>query len=718
MKCYVDLWHTCTSREECEGSGQCTDQSWTTIVRSAEHPIDVQFGACFISGFIVQAGLGGIFCFISTDRPGIGCRQHAVLAPDACSGASFYQYAWLTPAMSEAECVNKNQGRYGCQMPETESSLVWYDDDECECQGGIPMYRWDWTDGVWSNGVSRTLQWREIIQPVQKYEWSPSLSFELLQTWLEKNEEQRFSFAVKSEVICENGYVSSSLNTLVCDCFGSNETTQGHNSQCYDQTGDQVEELVGLSGACFQEQSFLKGPSSRLSFGMDSISSGCSLANLSIVSEAWFAVPPPRPSVSFQFEKKPQRGIVLNKKGATVGVLRGDGSVFSFSTLENVVSFSVCLLISDNQTDTTSYPIQDFGYSNKPIGTIFPLGLTDINSTIVIGSLFWCGTIVVDDVPLDGNNIRLFPIQRTENYETEEEDYTSRKTRALMYTLGVCYCICFVLLSFYLINCIRNPTKGQMLMIISALFVILCVFRAVFMFGYPNGIFEGNELAEFVVFEIPTFLLFSVVIASIFFWKRLASRSKFFGGDSAKLRGAIVLGLLLVWSLWVVVTIIYSEVILEENTESPCPGRVAPSYEQQEKDTRTLTIIYQSLIISVTFVLAAIFCFYSYSLISLSKRVSRSKRFVMVIGGTIVLSFFVRCVLFIIILAVEFVSSVYMFLTLMITEVLLLFFLQLQFNSSNFRSLLGGSSTGSTLNDTVGRTTGHVTSKGGSLMDD
>ena len=66
----------------------------------------------------------------------------------------------------------------------------------------------------------------------------------------------------------------------------------------------------------------------------------------------------------------------------------------------------------------------------------------------------------------------------------------------------------------------------------------------------------------------------------------------------------------------------------------------------------------------------------------------------MVIGGAIVLSFFVRCILFIIILAVEFVSSVYMFITLMITEIFLLFFLQLQFNSSRIRLLLGGTSTG------------------------
>ena len=164
--------------------------------------------------------------------------------------------------------------------------------------------------------------------------------------------------------------------------------------------------------------------------------------------------------------------------------------------------------------------------------------------------------------------------------------------------------------------------------------------------------------------------------------------------DSDTLRAVIVSGLVFVWSLWVVVTIVYAEVILKEDGESSCPGRVALSYDEQEEDTRTLAIVYQSLIISVTFVLGAIFCYYSFNLLNFSEGVSRSKRFVMVIGGVIVLSFFVRCILFIIILAADFVSSVYMFVTLMITEVFLLFFLQLQFNFSYVQSFLGGSSTG------------------------
>ena len=36
--------------------------------------------------------------------------------------------------------------------------------------------------------------------------------------------------------------------------------------------------------------------------------------------------------------------------------------------------------------------------------------------------------------------IRIFPIRRLENYEEEENEYTSDTTRGLCYTLGALYC--------------------------------------------------------------------------------------------------------------------------------------------------------------------------------------------------------------------------------------------------------------------------------------
>jgi hypothetical protein len=49
-----------------------------------------------------------------------------------------------------------------------------------------------------------------------------------------------------------------------------------------------------------------------------------------------------------------------------------------------------------------------------------------------------------------------------------------------------------------------------------------------------------------------------------------------------------------------------------------------------------------------------------------------------------------RCVLFIILLAVNFISDIYLFITLMITEVIMMFLVQLEFNKKFFTSIVTG----------------------------
>jgi len=111
----------------------------------------------------------------------------------------------------------------------------------------------------------------------------------------------------------------------------------------------------------------------------------------------------------------------------------------------------------------------------------------------------------------------------------------------------------------------------------SFIFSILCVFRASFMFIYPKGFkeifiwkfclkiillgaFENDPLSEFIVFEIPTFLLLSLLIYAIYSWQTVMYRTFLFSDET--MQKLFLLGLFFVWCLWIVVTIVYAEVIL------------------------------------------------------------------------------------------------------------------------------------------------------------
>ena len=88
----------------------------------------------------------------------------------------------------------------------------------------------------------------------------------------------------------------------------------------------------------------------------------------------------------------------------------------------------------------------------------------------------------------------------------------------------------------------------------------------------------------------------------------------------------------------------------------------------------------QSIVIFFTFLLAVVFCKSSYDLFQVTKELNRAKQFVFRLGSIIVSSFMLRCILFIILLALDTTSDIFLFLILLFTEVFMIFAAQMLFN--------------------------------------
>jgi hypothetical protein len=188
-----------------------------------------------------------------------------------------------------------------------------------------------------------------------------------------------------------------------------------------------------------------------------------------------------------------------------------------------------------------------------------------------------------------------------------------------------------------------------------------------------------------------------------------------------------------VWSLWLVVTVVYAEVVLGiflsflnplsfhkplllplfsiylryfdspslplpslslppffsgTSSDSICDGRVPISYSSQQSKAGNLTIIYQSIIIAVTFLLACVFGYYSIVLFYSTKQVAVANQFVLGVGVILNVAFLVRCILYLILLSASIVSSVYLFITLLVTEVFPITFLLIQFNLRKLKEIV------------------------------
>ena len=60
-------------------------------------------------------------------------------------------------------------------------------------------------------------------------------------------------------------------------------------------------------------------------------------------------------------------------------------------------------------------------------------------------------------------------------------------------------------------------------------------------------------------------------------------------------------------------------IFFQEEDDSVCPGRVQADNSEIEDDTRTLSIVYQSIVIFLTLLFALAFAKYSLQLLSMSK---------------------------------------------------------------------------------------------------
>ena len=210
--------------------------------------------------------------------------------------------------------------------------------------------------------------------------------------------------------------------------------------------------------------------------------------------------------------------------------------------------------------------------------------------------------------------IRLFPISRIENYEEEDDEYTDKTTKTLCYVLGGFYCLVGAISVFGLVSIIILSFSHGLLLTIKIILILIIklgtllfqwtyqlkniiespkflhilfphfmCFQSCFYVFVPNrshslsflpfflarfsihlfplspGTFEFQPLSYFVIFEIPTFILFSILIFMIFAFKKLVYKKGFFPGNPLPI---LFLGWPFVWGLWVLVTIVYSEVIL------------------------------------------------------------------------------------------------------------------------------------------------------------
>ena len=364
---------------------------------------------------------------------------------------------------------------------------------------------------------------------------------------------------------------------------------------------------MGSYLACRGSNVTMRGPGSRFHLDENSLiipedsTDICVSILLSVVERNWVTANTARTSVSFQFQEKEEITFVRNSAGQSVGRVIGNGASVAATNADVIGHVQLCLAI-ELERNASKYPQLDFGYSDDDLDLVTPLQLQNVTTEVIQEVTLLCASFLFNELPTyqeeDLREIILFPIETVSDPENYDPDYLDSTTEALVYTLAALYLIDFVLLGLFLYNMIIEVTSRRtaipIVAYVACIFFVLCIFRICYMFIYAAGGFDDNPLADFAVFEIPTFLLFTTVILALGFWQKLVKQKTFFATEERGLLIIVSLAIFLVWVMYAVILIVYSEVVLQKVvTESPCPGRVAPSTEDIDDATTTLFVVYQ-----------------------------------------------------------------------------------------------------------------------------
>lgn len=691
LQCIMWPWGACENQGSCESSGRCSDRDFTISLDNDSTAL--KLGACYSSGYIHYDSDTTTVCTFSHQRTANGCLTS--IAESECfgievgeAGETLNLHEWRTPAYTEAECMMSDHfTSRGCFMPSVrEQRTLWYEPDMCVECGGEPASAWQWTRGSWRSAQPRSLQWVRA-ETLPTHTWTSAINFDKFSQWARAYAEYRVSFGLRSSGICSFEAVTAPLSVLACSCLGLSHGSE----DCF--TSSSKLRAVALARPCIEQETVYRTPSALITFFNDSLVTLCTTVGTFEIQQSAVTVPTVRPSLEFQLAagKQPD-GVVQNRAGRVVGQLNSNGVWLNISDLDRMAFLQVCLKIQRSTPSDSYSTVPDFGAAfTSTLGVVVvPMGLA-VQAAIIDGQDFWCSEVTGDQLV---GLPTLFAVHRVSDYkEGSFDQYTSSEV-AMSYTLGALF---LVVIGAALIFAMQWLSDGKfkffVYLIAVPLFLCLAVFRVVYCFALPSGTWADNAVAGFIVFELPSFLYFSaccLVALSLVdivacFWKNFQFRA----------RMVILVLLVCAWCLFVAVAIADGVLQHQDNEQSPCPGRVASSTDINSK-LRALSIAYQSILISLTLLLT-VFMLYLLALVFRSAMVAHtnaaeallSLKEMLKDGLSISFAFLTRCVLFIVYLSVNLSSTTYIFVTLLVTEVLLIIFLlvvwMLRFSNSKFR---------------------------------
>lgn len=539
---------TCNTSTGCIQNGFCSDASILG-------PYIAELGSDGVCIQPFEYFLDGVACQNGTYSVASGCVNLSLPNSGNCTEAGL---SWVTLATSQAECMAHGQG---CRFASTPNVLLDIPISTCSlCSSAETFYYYTWTHGVWTQGRVQQLAWvnRTYEAP---FKIGPQLAFNDLIADLDSAVASVLTFPFITEALCRYTTSYSVASSLICDCSPDSP------GDCYTTV---VNQQVGAGSACSGIESTLNTRIASLTVLGNALPahSSCQLVSLYSTSASEFELDESHSLSSAIFQSSPTNSFwVVTAQGSSVSI----GQIVSGAvnvTVGDVTSVGddsvyLCIYV---ESDIQQAHIAEVWSLAQLVGGVvqaFPPSAT-VNFT---------GLAVCDYVPGTGT---YFATKLVTNYQTQQVNSVSNIQQSdagiALYFITAAFAVLqgvMLLLNF----------KKEKIIRLKLVFVVLvcinCLVRGAYLI-VPSKSFVGFESIQFIIFELPSFLFFSVYLSIIYLWvnvvlkaSRFGRRKGFLGDVETLSRDVFVVFNLLLYMIFIVFMYLIS-ILPSLEQPSPC----------------------------------------------------------------------------------------------------------------------------------------------------
>lgn len=522
----------CTTENGCATHGSCSDSTYLTPILTAAGRAD---GVC-VSAFTFNAD--GAYCADnSTVKIPSGCVYPSFDSDESCYNASA-AYVWETLAVNEATCIEKGtycQNEQGIALPKTA--------EECAlCSTATSSAYYTWTVGAWTAARLQELSWveRQWYNPLTL---AQGLNIASLQTEIEAAVADVLTFPFITEALCRYTTSYSVAGSLVCDC------TVNDNTNCFSSISNQ---RVGANRACTGIESSVNTRVATLQILNTSFPTGtsCQLVEIYSTAASEYELDESHSLSSAIFQSSPTNSFWVveryDLKDVSVGQIVSGAVNITFGDL--TLSGPVYLCIYIERDINVASIAQEWALAELIDGTIKVYPPT---TTLNVSDVAVC-----DYITEAGS---YFAAKLVKDYQNEEEDSVSNRRQAragaVLYFATVVFAI--VQGTVLIIN-----WQKEKIVRLKIVFVVLVglnsLVRGIYML-VPASAFTGNESIQFIIFELPSFLFFSVFLSIIYLWVNVTlkasqwrKRKGFLGDAETVSRNLFIVANIILYAIFIV----------------------------------------------------------------------------------------------------------------------------------------------------------------------